>query len=277
MPIAFLSALMLIYLMKKCVFLLLLFACHSHAQLNIMRSLYMAEKPSYAIGQDSEMSMIGEFGLVVAAGNTNTSTITAKINTSQELEQWSYQAIGDVLYKRSTSVIEDEEIAATSAQKLFLSAQFDYKLADPNNRVFIYGEYEDNRFSGFDYQTSVAAGWTSRLWRDEISELKYSVGPGYAVSKFEAIKNLADEQGLIVRAAFEYKHKFNQQATFRQFVSTEAASDSTKTKSETSLSTKITGSLAMKLTFVVNHDTSVSQEIEELDTETAVTLVYQFF
>ncbi|MEP7702602.1 DUF481 domain-containing protein [Paraglaciecola sp. 25GB23A] len=242
-----------------------------------MRSLYMAEKPSYAIGQDSEMSMIGEFGLVVAAGNTNTSTITAKINTSQELEYWSYQVISDVLYKRSSSVVEGERVDATSAQKLFLSTQLDYKLPDPNNRVFIYGEYEDDRFSGFDYQTSIAAGWTSRLWRDDISELKYSIGPGYAVSKFEPVKNLPDEQSLIVRAAFEYKHKFNKQATFRQFVSTEAATDSTKTKSETSLSTKINGSLAMKLTFVLNHDTGVSQETEELDTETAVTLVYQFF
>lgn len=242
-----------------------------------MRSLYMAEKPSYAIGQDSEMSMIGEFGLVVAAGNTNTSTITAKINTSQELQHWSYQIISDALYKRSSSLIEGEKVDATSAQKLFLSSQLDYKLRDPNNRVFIYGEYEDDRFSGFDYQTSIAAGWTSRLWRDDISELKYSIGPGYAVSKFETVKNIPDEQSLIVRAAFEYKHKFNKQATFRQFVSTEAATDSTKTKSETSLSTKINGSLAMKLTFVVNHDTGVSQDTEELDTETAVTLVYQFF
>lgn len=242
-----------------------------------MRSLYMAEKPSYAIGKDTEMSMIGEFGLVQASGNTNTSTLTAKINTSQELALWSYQIISDVLYKRSTSEIDGEDVNATSAQKLFLSSQFDYKLPDPNNRLFVYGEYEDNRFSGFDYQSSVAAGWTSRLWRDDISELKYSIGPGYAVSKFETIKNLPDEQGVIVRAAFEYKHKFNKQATFRQFVSTEAATDSTKTKSETSLSTRISGALAMKFTFVMNHDTSVSDEIEELDTQTAVTLVYQFF
>lgn len=242
-----------------------------------MRSLYMAEKPSYAIGEDSEMSMIGEFGLVEASGNTSTSSVTAKINASQELTHWSYQIISDFLYKRSATEIDGENVSATSAQKLFLSSQIDYKLLDPNNRVFIYGEYEDNRFSGFDYQTAVAAGWTSRLWRDEISELKYSIGPGYSVSKYESNKNLADDQGIIVRAAFEYKHKFNKQATFRQFVSAEAASDSTKTKSETSLSTKINGSLAMKLTFVVNHDTGVSQETEELDTETAVTLVYQFF
>lgn len=254
-----------------------MWSCESQAQLNIMRSLYMAEKPGYAIGQDNELSMIGEFGLVSASGNTNTTTLTAKINTSQELRLWSYQIIGDILYKRSKTVIDGKDTNATSAQKLFLSSQIDYKLADPNNRVFLYGEYEDKRFSGFDYQSSIAVGWTSRLWRDEISELKYSVGPGYAISKYESDTELPDDQGFIVRAAFEYKHKFNKLATFRQFVSAEAATNSTKTKSETSLSTKINGSLAMKLTFVMNHDTSIADESEELDTETAVTLVYQFF
>jgi hypothetical protein len=33
----------------------------------------------------------------------------------------------------------------------------------------------------------------------------------------------------------------------------------------------------MKLSFIMNLDTSVSPETDELDTEAAVTLVYQFF
>ena len=75
----------------------------------------------------------------------------------------------------------------------------------------------------------------------------------------------------------EYKKKFSDHATFRQFVSTEADQEFYKTKSETSLSTKLTGDLAMKLSFVMNLDTSVGPDIEELDTQAAVTLVYQFF
>jgi putative salt-induced outer membrane protein YdiY len=75
----------------------------------------------------------------------------------------------------------------------------------------------------------------------------------------------------------EYKQTFSEHASFRQFVSMEAAQEFTKTKSETSLSTKLTGALAMKLSFVMNLDTSVGPDIEELNTETAVILVYQFF
>ena len=75
----------------------------------------------------------------------------------------------------------------------------------------------------------------------------------------------------------EHKGILAHYATFRQFVSTETDQEFYKTKSETSLSTKLHGSLAMKLSFIMNLDTSVAPETEELDTEAALTLVYQFF
>jgi putative salt-induced outer membrane protein YdiY len=240
---------------------------------NIMDSLYMADKPN----SDDELSMIGEFGFLLANGNTNTSTITAKLNTSQELSSWSYQIIGDALYKQSQQEVNGEKSKGAAAQKLFLSAQFDHKLAKPDERLFIYGEYENNRFSGFRYQAALAAGWSSRLWHDKHSEFKYSVGPGFAISEMEQSHSSSDTKSLIVRVAMEYKQTFSEHASFRQFVSMEAAREFTKTKSETSLSTKLTGALAMKLSFVMNLDTSVGPDIEELNTETAVILVYQFF
>ena len=143
--------------------------------------------------------------------------------------------------------------------------------------MFIYGEYENNRFNGFRYQATISAGWSSRFWHDKHSKLKYSFGPGYSISEIEQGNKDEDNKGLIGRAAMEYKRKFSDNATFRQFISTEADQKFTKTKSETSLSTKLTGALAMKLSFVMNLDSSVGPDIEELNTEAAVTLVYQFF
>ena len=254
--------------------IVLLTANFGFAKQNIMHSLYLADRPAF---DDDELSIISEFGFLLANGNTNTSTITAKINTSQELTSWSYQIIGNALYKQNQQVLDGEESNLASAQKLFLSGQLDHKLTDPDDRLFIYSEYENNRFNGFRYQAALAAGWTSRLWHDEQSELKYSIGPGYAISEVEENNSEEDSQNLILRAAMEYRKKFSDNATFRQFVSTEADQEFTKTKSETSISTKLTGTLAMKLSFVMNLDTSVGPDIEELDTEAAVTLVYQFF
>ena len=171
--------------MNKAIFVLTLFSFGSHAQLNIMRALFMAEAPSYSSEMDDELSITGEFGMLIAQGNTNTSTLLAKINTSQELDSWSYQVIGDVLYKQSETVIAEQLQTETSAQKIFVSSQLDYKLSEPDQRLFIYGEYEDRRFSAYRYQAPFAAGWTARVWHDSISEFKYSIGPGYAISEVE--------------------------------------------------------------------------------------------
>jgi putative salt-induced outer membrane protein YdiY len=254
--------------------IVLLTANFGFAKQNIMYSLYLADRPAF---DDDELSIISEFGFLVANGNTNTSTITAKVNTSQELTSWSYQIIGNALYKQNQQELDGEENNQASAQKLFLSGQLDHKLTEPDDRLFIYGEYEKNRFNGFRYQASLAAGWTSRLWHDKQSEFKYSVGPGYAISEVDENNSEENSQNLIIRAALEYRKKFSGNATFRQFISTEVDQEFTKTKLETSLSTKLTGTLAMKLSFVINLDTSVGPDIEELDTEAAFTLVYQFF
>jgi putative salt-induced outer membrane protein YdiY len=39
----------------------------------------------------------------------------------------------------------------------------------------------------------------------------------------------------------------------------------------------MTGSLALKLNFSINLDTIIGPDFEESDTETVITLVYQFF
>lgn len=251
------------------------FSLSINAKPSFMRSLYMADRPNYKANE--ELSMVGQFGFVFADGNTNASTLKGRINANQELKAWEYQIIADTLYKQSKKVVQGEKVKTTAAQKLFVSLQADYKLLNPSNRIFVYGEYEKKRFSGFKFQAAFAAGWSSRLWKDQKSELKYSLGPGYAIAEVEKDSKNNEYQGLIVRAAMEYQRKFSKHATFRQFLSTEADQDFTKTRSETSLSTKISGALGMTLSFMMNHDTGVSRGREELDTQTVVTLVYQFF
>lgn len=263
--------------MYKFFLIFTIFSFSSYAKVNIMNLLYLADEPSHLATLTDEKSMTGEFGMLLTDGNTNTSTLTAKINTSHELTDWSYQLIGDLLYRQNKKEIDGELKKLTTAQQIFLSSQVDYKLTNPDHRLFLYGEYEDKRFEDYRYQVAVAAGWSARLWHDETSEFRYSIGPGYVISEVSDESLRTDEKSVIVRAAMEYKRKFSDQATFRQFVSSEADHLYTKTKSETSLSAKINDTLAMKLSFIMNHNNNVDIDEEELNTETAVTLVYQFF
>ncbi len=260
-----------------CAILLCFASSQSLAKLNVMQSLYLADVPAFDTDGSEEFKMTGELGILLAGGNTQGTTLKGKVNATHNMRDWSNQYIANFLYKQNERDVDGEQERVTSAQKIFMSAQSDYKLGDPTRRLFMYGEYEDDRFNQYDYQAALAVGWSEQLWEDEVSEFRYSVGPGYAMSRLNSPEQGEDQMGMIIRAAMEYERKLSDKATFRQFISTEADSDFSRSVSETSLAAKINGSLAMKLSVNMIHNKSPDNLGKSLDTETAVTLVYQFF
>lgn len=245
--------------MKKTLFLTTLaaaFACH-------------------AADETKPFSMDGEFGLIVTTGNTETTSMKAKLTAQQELEKWSNDYVIEGLYKKDEVVLDTgAEDSQTTAQKYFLSGQANYKLENPDHRLFGFASYEDDRFSSFEYQGTLAGGWSQKVWQNEESQFEYSVGPGYSFAETLEGESV---NGLIVRGALDYQWKISETATFKQTLSTEVGSDNTKSKSETSLSAQINGSLAMKFSVTLDHNTDVAEGLDNLDTQTAVTLVYTFF
>ncbi|MCC2616484.1 DUF481 domain-containing protein [Aestuariibacter halophilus] len=264
--------------MKKTLLILCCaFASNTYAQLDAIDDLFLSDTPIYG-EQVKTFTMTGELGILEATGNTQGTTLTGKVNAKHNLLDWHHQYTVNFLYKRNDRDLEDGSSESfTSAQRVFLSTQSEYKLEDPNHRLFIYGEYEDDRFNGYDYQAAMAVGWSTQVWDTKDSELRYSVGPGYAVSRVDDGSDGDDQMGLIVRAALEYEKKLTETSTFRQFFSTETDTDFSRSVSETSLAARINGALAMKLSLNMIHNTRPQHVGSSLDTETAVTLVYNFF
>lgn len=220
--------------------------------------------------EDKKLTMDGEFGFIFTTGNTETTSASAGFNAKQELESWSNEFILKGLYKKDT--IDDVE--TTSAQKIFMSAQGNYKLENPNHRLFGFASYEDDRFSNFNYQGTLAAGWNQKLWEDENSSFDYSIGPGYS---FAEQTNGESVNGVIVRGAVNYSLAISETSRFTQTFSTEVGADNTKSRAESALTAQIAGGLSMKLSIKFDHNSDVAGNIDKLDTETAVTLVYSFF
>jgi putative salt-induced outer membrane protein len=225
---------------------------------------------TFAADEVKPFSMDGDFGYIATTGNTETTSIKGKLSAHQELTQWSNDYTLEALYKKD----EIDNAEQTTAQKYFLSGQGNYKLENPDHRLFGFGSYEDDKFSSFNYQATLAVGWSQKMWEDDASTFSYSIGPGYSFS--ETIEG-EKQNGMIVRAAFDYQWKISDTAHFKQLLSTEVGSDNTKSKSETSVSAQINGDLSLKVSFILDHNSDVADDIDNLDTQTAVTLVYSFF
>jgi putative salt-induced outer membrane protein YdiY len=220
--------------------------------------------------------MDGEFGLNFTTGNTETTSLSAGLSIKQELEKWSNEYVLEGLYKEETTFDETlgEDVDTTSAQRFFGSAQGNYKLENPDHRLFIFGSYEDNRLSNFKYQATIAGGWNQKLWSDEKSSFDYSIGPGYS---FSETQDEVSFDSVIIRGAMNYSYTISETAKFTQTFSTEVGSDNTKSRAESALTATISGALSMKLSVLLDHNSDVADDRDNLDTETAVTLVYSFF
>lgn len=257
-----------------CVSLTLSF--QANATNDLLKKLYLKERQ--AKQKPEGINLSGEFGVLSASGNTNTTTFKAALTSEHEMRRWSNRYHSELVYKQNK--LDGDTIV--TAQRLLANAQLDYKLPSKNNRLFIYAEYDNNRFNGFRYQSAIATGWSTHAWKTKESQFRYSVGPGYSYAERESID---DEDAnsydifkeMIVRASLDYRLSLSDTANFRQFVSTEAGQETNRSRSETTLTASIIESLAMKLSFVMIYNDSTLQQNEDLSTETSISLVYQFF
>lgn len=246
------------------------------ARLSIIKSLYVDDFEAITESSAQEsFKLDGEFGFLTSSGNTNSTSVKAAFDAEHEMKSWSNRYRFETFYRRNTNQQEANKVV--SAQRLYANAQMDFKLGDPNKRLFLFGEYDNNRFSAYDYQGAIAAGWAQKTIDTTDYQLRYSLGPGYGFAIKHDGHSDQQKHGLIFRASVEYKQKLSTGAKLRQFISTEANDYATRSRSETSISAKVIGAMAMKLSFIMNYNSGAEDTQDNLDTETSVTLVYQFF
>lgn len=246
-----------------------------------------------AIAQDAEKPFTAdaELGLLTTSGNTDSTALKAKLNLKHELTRWRNHYVLEALYKEDQLEVEENgetrEEEQVTAEKYFASAQADYKLDNKNRALFIFGSYDEDKFSGYDYQAAIAAGYSDRLFQGESSFLDYSVGPGMSFSRTDEIRDedgvlLEDnvtEESAIVRLSALYQYDFSETAKFTQTFASDVALESganTKTKAESAVTANINQSLAMKASFTITHNSEVPEDRVSSDRQTAVTLVYTF-
>jgi len=247
------------------------------ADRNLIQTLYHIDYVPDTDETIPRFNLDGELGVLAATGNTTATSLKAGLTAEHETYNWSNNYSAQLLYKESEVTRNGEDVREVTAERFFGYAQADYKLNAPGQRLFMYGDYENDEFNGYNYRASLAGGWSQQLWQNEESDFRYSVGPGYAFVSAEEDTSTPVNNGVIVRASAEYHYNWTSGAKLRQFVSTEAGGDNIKSRSETSLSANIFGSLAMKVSVILNHETETAENVKSLNTETSIALVYRFF
>jgi putative salt-induced outer membrane protein YdiY len=216
-----------------------------------------------------------EFGYVATSGNTETTTINGAFSASYEVEKWR-NTLGVTTIFGSAEDASTSEVE-TNAERYFIEGKTDYKYSE-SSYAFVLANYDDDRFSGNDYQVSVSGGRGFVIDTGETSKLDIEIGAGYRETKLKATVDLPSESidETIFRLAGNYVCDITKTSKFEQKISTEIGDDNTVTKSYTGLSANVADNLALKLSLTATHQSDVRGDTEELDTVTAVTIVYNF-
>ncbi|EKE67774.1 DUF481 domain-containing protein [Gallaecimonas xiamenensis] len=213
-----------------------------------------------------------ELGVLVTSGNSDSTNVKGRLNVTQDLESWRNNYQLESLYTES-----DDE---TTAERYRGSIQGDYKI-DDKQFWFVRGSYEDDRFSGYDFQASTSTGYGNRFWElEDGSFFDASAGLGYRYNKLQERNDDGDsaEKEAIARLAAKFEYKLSENSLFRQELNSEIGLDesNTITESVTSLQANVMGNLAMKISYRVKYTSKVPDDTEKTDTETSFTILYTF-
>ncbi len=207
----------------------------------------------------------GEFGFTSTSGNTDSENVKASLKISRELEQWKHKA--------SIEAFRAEADDVTSADSLVLRGRSEYTIEE-NRYLFGQLRYEDDEFSGYDYQASLTLGVGSRLIQNERQLLDLSIGLGFRSIKDTATGDTEDEG--IVTAELAYEHKISESATFIQTILIESGDENTHSEAETAMKTKIDGNLSAKISYLLKRNSEVPTDVDKTDEIVTVSLVYGF-
>ncbi|MDO6442772.1 MULTISPECIES: YdiY family protein [unclassified Marinobacter] len=226
-----------------------------------------------AYGQDAkDWEGEAELGVLITSGNTEETNVNGRLGVVHEVVDWRNIA----QFSSNYSEAEDE----TTAEKYRGSLETNYKF-DESQYWFLRGGYENDRFSGYDFESSATTGYGNRVWqRGEDSFLDLSAGVGYRYNKLEVVNSDGEdvEKEAIARLAAQFDYELSDNALFHQKLSTEIGLDDNNviSESETAIKANIVGNLSMKAAYRVKHLSDAPAGKDSTDTETAITLLYGF-
>lgn len=205
-----------------------------------------------------------ELGYISTSGNTDTESLTAKLKIVNDRVHLKHTVIAEATRAENNAVI--------TAERYFFSGKSDYKISD---KAYIFGllNYEDDRFSGYNYQTSLILGYGHKLVNTDEVKLEAEIGAGTRHNEFDT--GVKTDEGILY-GAMNLDWKISESANFTEKLTVEAGDDATTTKSVSGLKAKVNDKLASKITYTVKHVSDVPVGVEKTDKEIAVTLVYNF-
>lgn len=213
----------------------------------------------------SEWSGVGEFGFVAARGNSTTDTLNLGLQFERQSDNWRNRL--------RLSALRATDDGTLNAERYTGSYKSGYNFSE---RSYLFGvlRYDKDRFSSYDYQSSLSIGYGRQLLATETHDLSIELGPG--VRRSVPRDAGPSETNVIGRLSADYVWTLSDAANLSNAFLVEAGSNNTFAENELALVSNLNSRFALKLAFAVRHNTDVEPAVKRTDTLTTANLVYTF-
>lgn len=246
----------------------------------ISRSLFvipMAAALAFTVSSEARADWTGkgEAGLVLASGNTSSKTGNVKFDLASTVDQWKHAFGGSGIY----AAADDE----TTGQRWEAHEQSDYNFS-AKSFWFGAGRYEDDRFSGFDYQATLSTGLGRHFIDNDTTKFSGTAGVGY---KIFATRDAFDDTGTVLlqkgesdnevvfRGTLDLSHALTGTTKLLDKFLVESGSNNTFVQNDIGIQVQMTDVLALAAAYSVRYNTDPPIGFGKTDTLTTLNLVYE--
>lgn len=209
-----------------------------------------------------------EVGATIITGNTKTQTFKSKFSGTLILPQWRLSYFSQTMKKTDNG--------EKKVDKWKIGSKFNWDFSDTNSS-FATIEYGQDKFSSFGSLGTFAAGYTQRIYQNELYLWDADIGPGIRWSKQQS----ANEHQLlyVLHLGTNFKFPLSKQSDFEQILVSDLGLKSdnvTVIRSESTLTASILANLKMKFSYTLRHNSKTDAGKEKLDSQSSVTLLMVF-
>ncbi len=205
-------------------------------------------------------------GYVGTSGNTEVTTFNTEFLMTYRDAQWVHNL-------RLLSLVSTQD-SRGRAERYYGRNKSDYRLVDERHYLYAQGTYTDDRFSGFDYQATLSAGYGRDFIDNDRFFFEGYAGLGLRMDKERVTGD--SEREAVLSAGQNFNWRISDNARFTQALLAEVGDSRTITTFEIGLESNIVDRLATRIAFEARHTSVVPPGTRKTDTQTRINLVYTF-
>ena len=233
-----------------------------------------------------EWKGIGEFGLAITGGNTDTQNINGKLGLTKETDAWKHEF--------GLSVLQAKTDDTKTAQRYEAAWTSGYKITESS---YVYGNlrYENDKFGAFRNQTVAGVGYGIYAIKEEPTTLLFEVGAGYRRAQPQdkkelvaciaipgivcppfVIRHFPKEGDGILRGKIDFSHQLTENTQLYDTFLIEAGSDNKFMQNDLGVAVNMSDAFAVKVGFEVRRNSDVAAGLKKTDRLFTTNLVYSF-